>query len=336
MSKLDELRRTAGQNIKDSAGADRVERPEANAAGGAPDRWRGVERSRDMAMIPVAKIDRDPDQPRQEFDEEELDRLAESLRIRGQLQPIRVRWDEGRGVYVVLAGERRWRAARMAGLDKLACVIHEGVLTDEEKLAMQLVENALRADLKPVEQARAYRRLMDAQGLLDPGSGRRAAHRPDLGRPGAGAAGPPRRGPGPCRGRRAGRHGGGRADEAPRPRTPGRGRPGGRRRGADADRGDRTGPGGQGPPAGAEPAARAGDGRPGRLHRHGPLEEGVGDHGVAGAPQGSQAGSGARTPRSGRMSRGGSSPAVAPVPAPPTCGRLMLRGRGSSVPDGGS
>jgi ParB family transcriptional regulator, chromosome partitioning protein len=75
-----------------------------------------------------------------------------------------VRWDEGRGAYVILAGERRWRAARLAGLEKLACVIHEGVLTDEEKLAMQLVENALRADLKPVEQARAYRRLMDARG----------------------------------------------------------------------------------------------------------------------------------------------------------------------------
>jgi ParB family chromosome partitioning protein len=164
MSKLDELRRSAGQNVRDSAGADRAEVPAAAAATGAPDRWRGVERSRDMALVPVAKIDRDPDQPRQEFDEEELSRLADSLRIRGQLQPIRVRWDEGRGMYVILAGERRWRAARMAGIDKLACVIHEGELTDHERLAMQLVENALRTDLKPVEQARAYRRLMDAKG----------------------------------------------------------------------------------------------------------------------------------------------------------------------------
>lgn len=163
MSKLDELRRTAGQNVKDSAGADRVDQPVGNAVV-APERWHGVERSRDMALIPVAKIDRDPDQPRQEFDEEELARLAESLRIRGQLQPIRVRWDEGRGMYVILAGERRWRAARMAGLDKLSCVIHEGALAEDEKLAMQLVENALRTDLKPVEQARAYRRLMDAKG----------------------------------------------------------------------------------------------------------------------------------------------------------------------------
>ena len=67
-------------------------------------------------------------------------------------------------MYVILAGERRWRAARMAGIDKLACVIHEAALTDEEKLAMQLVENALRTDLKPVEQARAYRRLIEARG----------------------------------------------------------------------------------------------------------------------------------------------------------------------------
>src|SRR3954453_12751807 len=164
MSKLDELRRTAGQNVKDSAGADRANAQAVATGVSEPDRWRGVERSRDMALVPVAKIDRDPNQPRQEFDDEELARLAESLRIRGQLQPIRVRWDEGRGMYVILAGERRWRAAGMAGLDRLSCVIHQGDLTDEETLAMQLVENALRTDLKPVEQARAYRRLMDARG----------------------------------------------------------------------------------------------------------------------------------------------------------------------------
>ena len=166
MSKL-ASRRTAAHGRSERQGQRRGrprDQPGSTVGGGAPERWRGVERSRDMAVIPVAKIDRDPDQPRQEFDEEELARLAESLRIRGQLQPIRVRWDEGRGVYVILAGERRWRAARMAGLDKLSCVIHEGILAEEEKLAMQLVENALRTDLKPVEQARAYRRLMDAKG----------------------------------------------------------------------------------------------------------------------------------------------------------------------------
>ena len=170
MSKLDALRKTAGQNVKDSTGSARATLPAAGPAGegggapGVPARWRGVERSRDAALIPVDMIDRDPTQPRQEFDEDELARLAESLKTRGQLQPIRVRWDEGRGVYVVLVGERRWRAARLAGLERLSCVVHEAPLDGEERLVVQLVENALRSDLKPVEQARAYRRLMDARG----------------------------------------------------------------------------------------------------------------------------------------------------------------------------
>src|SRR5262245_50640657 len=164
MSKLDELRRTAGENVRDSAGAEHGGPSAPSGSGSPPERWRGVERSRDMAMIPVAKIGRDPDQPRQEFNEEELARLAESLRIRGQLQPIRVRWDEGRGVYVIIAGERRWRAARMAGLATVSAVVVEGEIPPAELLALQLVENCLRDDLRPVEQARAYRALIDRHG----------------------------------------------------------------------------------------------------------------------------------------------------------------------------
>jgi ParB family chromosome partitioning protein len=112
----------------------------------------------------VDRIDRDPDQPREEFDNESLARLADSLKTKGQLQPIRVRWEESRGIYTLLAGERRWRAAKMAGLAELQCVIHESALDADDRLALQLVENALRDDLKPVEQARAYKRLLDAKG----------------------------------------------------------------------------------------------------------------------------------------------------------------------------
>jgi ParB family chromosome partitioning protein len=65
---------------------------------------------------------------------------------------------------VVLAGERRWRAARMAGLTELQCVIHDAPMAADERLALQLIENALRDDLRPVEQARAYKRLMEAKG----------------------------------------------------------------------------------------------------------------------------------------------------------------------------
>ena len=129
-----------------------------------PARLQGVTKAKDAAVIPTEKIQTDPDQPREEFDPESLERLAESLKTRGQLQPIRVRWDEGRGVYVIITGERRWRAAVQAGLPTLTCIVQDGTAGPEDLLAMQLVENALREDLKPVEQARAFKKLLDAKG----------------------------------------------------------------------------------------------------------------------------------------------------------------------------
>jgi ParB family transcriptional regulator, chromosome partitioning protein len=166
-SKLDQLRQLGGRNVAESTGASRADGLppglDLTQSAGMPARLVGLAKEKGAARIPLERIERDPEQPRSEFDEESLARLAESLRARGQLQPIRVRWDEGRGVYVILLGERRWRAARMAGLSELSCVIHEGNLADDEKLAIQVVENALREDLKPVEQARAYRSLMDAR-----------------------------------------------------------------------------------------------------------------------------------------------------------------------------
>jgi ParB family chromosome partitioning protein len=170
MAKLDELRSGMGQNVLSSMGAGRTPPrlsgsiAPAQAAASPAARQVGTKRSQDAAVIELDRLDRDPDQPREEFDEEALRRLAASLKARGQLQPIRVRWDEGRGLYVIVCGERRWRAARMAGLPSLTCVIHQGPLADGEKLALQLVENAVREDLKPVEQARAYRALMDNNG----------------------------------------------------------------------------------------------------------------------------------------------------------------------------
>jgi ParB family transcriptional regulator, chromosome partitioning protein len=165
MGKLDELLQTTGANIDESMGAGR-RRPGVmhSATPSVPDRLAGISRSKDAAEIPTAKIDRDPDQPREEFDEESLARLAESLKARGQLQPIRVRWDEGRGVYVIVCGERRWRAARMAELSTMSCVIVDRPIEAGELLAIQLIENCLREDLRPIEQAKAYRSLMQANG----------------------------------------------------------------------------------------------------------------------------------------------------------------------------
>jgi ParB family transcriptional regulator, chromosome partitioning protein len=167
MSKLDEMRRGAGANVGESMGAGRIPGQAMHGAypvSGIPARLQGIAKSKDAAEIPVGKIVRDPDQPRQEFDEAELARLAESLKQRGQLQPIRVRWDEGRGAYVLICGERRWRAAQLAGRATMSCIIVEEALGPADLLAIQLLENCMREDLKPVEQARAFKALMDQHG----------------------------------------------------------------------------------------------------------------------------------------------------------------------------
>jgi ParB family chromosome partitioning protein len=117
------------------------------------------------AVIRVDRIIPDPNQPRAEFDPEDLARLAESLRERGQLQPIRVRWDDALDRYIVVVGERRWRSAQIAGLETLACVVVHGEPTADDLLEDQLVENCLRVDLKPIEQAKAYRRLIASRSL---------------------------------------------------------------------------------------------------------------------------------------------------------------------------
>jgi ParB family chromosome partitioning protein len=167
MGKLDQLRQLGAKHVAESTGAARADGLppglDLQQAAGMPARLVGLTKEKGAARIPVDRIERDPHQPREDFDEESLTRLAESLRSKGQLQPIRVRWDEGKGSYIVLLGERRWRAAKMAGLAELSCIIHDGDLGPVDRLGLQLVENALREDLKPIEQARAYKQVMEAR-----------------------------------------------------------------------------------------------------------------------------------------------------------------------------
>ena len=164
MGKLDELKRMTAGNVDDSLGVGRVPRLAESPGSTTPTRWQGVNKSKNAVEIPVGKVEPDPDQPREEFDEESLGRLAESIRTKGQLQPIRVRWDEGRGAYMILIGERRWRAVRMAGLPMINAVVVEGPIDPGELLAVQVIENCLREDLKPIEQAKAFRTLIDRNG----------------------------------------------------------------------------------------------------------------------------------------------------------------------------
>lgn len=163
-TKVEQLLRAGGANMANSLGQGAPKpAPALAAVSTGADRYAGRTKGNGGEMA-VANIIPDPDQPRTEFDEAELQQLAESLKTHGQLQPIRVRWSQGLGKWVVIAGERRYRAAKLAGLTKLACVFVETEMSADVLLEEQLVENAVRSDLKPIEQARAYRRLMDMKG----------------------------------------------------------------------------------------------------------------------------------------------------------------------------
>lgn len=130
-------------------------------------------RAKDLGRRPhtgfgTVQIDRvipDPHQPRDIISEEALDRLAQSIREKGQLCPIRVRWSEEKVAWIIVAGERRWQATRRAGLPTIDCYFHEDDLTHSEILEQQLIENLLREDLQPMEEARAFCRLMEMNGL---------------------------------------------------------------------------------------------------------------------------------------------------------------------------
>lgn len=115
-----------------------------------------------LASLAVAAIDPMPGQPRKRFDEEALDELAASIASRGLIQPVVVR-PKGSGRYQLVAGERRWRAAQKAQLHEIPALIRD--LDDREVMALALIENIQREDLNPVEEARAYHRLSEEEGM---------------------------------------------------------------------------------------------------------------------------------------------------------------------------
>jgi ParB family chromosome partitioning protein len=109
-----------------------------------------------LLEIPVAEVRVNPNQPRKIFDSEALHELAASIKASGVIQPVVVR--RVSGGYELIAGERRWRAARQAGLERIPAVIREA--SDAESLELALVENLLREDLNPMEEAEAYQKLL--------------------------------------------------------------------------------------------------------------------------------------------------------------------------------
>lgn len=116
----------------------------------------------ELRTLPVELIAPNPRQPRKHFDQEALAALASSLEASGVIQPILVRPRAG-GTYELVAGERRWRAAQLAGLEKIPALVHDH--TDAASIELALVENMARQDLNPVEEARAVAALVEELGL---------------------------------------------------------------------------------------------------------------------------------------------------------------------------
>ncbi len=111
----------------------------------------------DIRLIGVDKIEANPFQPRSSFSQEGIKELAQSIREQGMIQPIALRRLKG-GQFQIAAGERRWRAAKEAGLAQVPAVIRD--FTEQQMMEVALIENLQREDLTPIEQARAYRRLI--------------------------------------------------------------------------------------------------------------------------------------------------------------------------------
>ena len=127
-------------------------------------------------LLPIHKVEPNPDQPRRDFDEEELEALSESISIHGIIQPLTVR-ELNSGYYQIIAGERRWRAARMAGLSEVPVVIVEA--DDKKAMELALIENLQRQDLNPVEEAMGYQSLMEEYGMTqEEAAGRVGKSRP--------------------------------------------------------------------------------------------------------------------------------------------------------------
>ena len=122
----------------------------------------GVPATAELAHLPVGSIRPNTRQPRRRLDSEGIEELAESVRAQGLVQPVVVR-PSPEGGYELIAGERRWRAARVAGLATVPALVRE--TDDRDSLLLALVENVAREDLSPVDEARAYAALMDEFGL---------------------------------------------------------------------------------------------------------------------------------------------------------------------------
>lgn len=152
-------------NIDESIGEGSSQpRPQLSPVASEKDAGRTPLRS--FGIVEVDRVIPDPNQPRTQIDDDEIKRLADSMASgTGQLQPITARWSAQHSKWVIISGERRWRAAKAAGLKRIACQFREDDQTESEIREQQLVENLLRENLAPMDEARGYSALMELSGF---------------------------------------------------------------------------------------------------------------------------------------------------------------------------
>ncbi|MBQ6968194.1 MAG: ParB/RepB/Spo0J family partition protein [Lachnospiraceae bacterium] len=135
--------------------------PESVEVGNKAERKTETDNKDAILWVKLTKLEPDPEQPRKDFGEDEINELADSIKTHGVFQPLIVQ-KKDRG-YMIVAGERRWRAAKIAGLHEVPVIVKE--LTEQEKFEIQLLENLQRQKLNPIEEGQAYRRLISEYGL---------------------------------------------------------------------------------------------------------------------------------------------------------------------------
>lgn len=155
----------SGSRLAESVGirSSRTEVPSPIDAGA--DKMAGRYANRNASMIDVDKIIPDPNQPRKQFDEDELKELAESIKDHELLQPIRVRWSDEHGKWIIVSGERRYRASQLNNATEIAVVIDDKERSTGEVRIHQIVENIQRSGFRPVEEAKAFAEAMKLESI---------------------------------------------------------------------------------------------------------------------------------------------------------------------------
>ena len=137
---------------------------DAAASGALAPSGSGPKPAGDTNEIPIDLIQANPDQPRRTFREEDLAELAASIKEHGVLQPVLLRPIKGKSTrYQIVAGERRWRAAQLAGVHSLPAVVRE--IDDQQILELAIIENVQRVDLDPIEEAQGYSQLIESSRI---------------------------------------------------------------------------------------------------------------------------------------------------------------------------